>query len=150
MAGVFRCDIVTAEQQYFSGQIQNVVVPGELGELGIYAGHSPLITKLKPGVVRVSCESSTFDGSEEELQSIYYVSGGFVEVIPGVVTILAEQALRGPEIDESAALEAKRHAEDLMAHSSRDMDYARAVSQLAQAIAQLRTLQEIRKALGKG
>jgi F-type H+-transporting ATPase subunit epsilon len=145
MARAFQCDIVSAEQQYFSGSVQSVVVPATEGEMGIYAGHSPLITKLKPGVVRLQMEGATQQG-----ESIYYVSGGFVEVVPDTVTILAENALRGPEIDEAAALEAKRHAEDLMSHSSGDMDYARAASQLAQAIAQLRTLQEIRKALGKG
>ena len=147
MAHLFQCDIVTAEQQFYSGKVQSVVVPGMLGELGIYAGHSPLITKLKPGVVRLCCEA--LDGSEQS-ETIYYVSGGFVEVVPGAVTVLAEQALRGTEIDEAAALEAKRHAEELMTHPTRDMDYARAVGQLAQAIAQLRTLQEIRKALGRG
>ena len=88
--------------------------------------------------------------SQSPIESIYYVSGGFIEVVPGLVTILAEKALRGHDIDEAAAEEAKRHAEALMNSPARDMDYARAVSQLAQAIAQLRTLQEIRKALRIG
>ncbi len=155
MARVFQCDIVTAEQQYFSGQVLSVVVPGLQGELGVYAGHSPLITKLKPGVVRLVLEKIETQGlksggAKEQSETIYYVSGGFIEIVPGTVTILAEQALRGQEIDEAAALEAKRHAQELMTHPTRDMDYARAASQLAQAIAQLRTLQEIRKRLGKG
>ena len=155
MAQLFQCDIVTAEQQFYSGKVESVVVPGKLGELGIYAGHSPLITKLKPGVVRLSFESLRgeklkADSHQDQSEGIYYVSGGFLEVVPGSVTVLAEQALRGKDIDEAAAFEAKRHAEELMTQPVRDLDYARAVSQLTQAIAQLRTLQEIRKVLGRG
>jgi len=155
MARVFQCDIVTAEQQFYSGRVVSVVAPGIQGELGIYGGHSALITKLKPGVVRLGCDNvvsqeSKQTCSEEQVETILYVSGGFLEVVPGTVTILAEQALRGQDIDEAAAQEAKRHAQELMTHPIRDMDYARAVAQLAQAIAQIRALQEVRKLLGKG
>ena len=140
MPHAFQCEIVTAEEQLFSGRIQSVVVPGLLGDMGIYAGHSALISKLRPGVIRLLLEHNS-----TSQDSIFYVSGGFVEVVPNTITVLAEKVIRAKDIDEKAALEAKRHAQELMSHPSRDLDYARAMVQLTEALAQLRTLAEIRK-----
>lgn len=140
MLHAFQCEIVTAEEQLFSGRIQSVVVPGQLGDMGIYAGHSALISKLRPGVIRLVLE---YNSTSQD--SIFYVSGGFVEVVPNTITVLAEKVIRAKDIDEKAALEAKRHAQELMSHPSRDLDYARAMVQLTEALAQLRTLAEIRK-----
>ncbi len=140
MAHAFQCEIVTAEEQLFSGRIQSAVVPGKLGDMGIYAGHSALISKLRPGVIRLVLENNSV-----QQESIFYVSGGFVEVVPTTITILAEKVIRAADIDEKAAMEAKRHAQELINHPSKDLDYARALVQLTEALAQLRTLEEIRR-----
>jgi F-type H+-transporting ATPase subunit epsilon len=134
------CDIVSAEEAIFSGLAELVVATGALGELGVSYGHAPLLTSLQPGPVRVKKQNG-----EEEL---YYVSGGYLEVQPGTITILADTALRADDIDEAAALEAQKEAEQALANQSGDFDYGRAASQLAAAAAQLRTIQQIRKKLG--
>ena len=135
-----QCDIVSAEEAIFSGDVDMVIVTGAMGDLGISAGHSALITGLKPGPVRVL---------NDEDEQIFYVSGGFLEVQPNVVTILADTAIRADDLDEAAALEAQKEAEHAAANRSADMDYSRAAADLAAAAAQLRTIRQIKKKLGK-
>ena len=141
MAITVHCDIVSAEEQLFSGLVQRVVARGAMGELGIEAGHAPLLTPLVPGIVRVVKEN----GEEE----IVYVSGGYLEVQPNSVTVLADAALRADSINEAAALEAKKEAEKAMASKNSEMDYSAALSLLAEATAKLRTIEEVRNRLGK-
>lgn len=140
MAMTVHCDIVSAEQSLFSGLVELVVASGSQGELGIAFGHAPLLTDLKPGPVRVINQ----EGEEE----IYYLSGGFLEVQPNTISILADTALRADDLDEAAALEAKQQAEQEMANQSGEFDYSRAASQLAAAAAQLRTIEQLRKKMG--
>lgn len=135
-----QCEIVSAEEAIFSGAVETVIATGMLGDLGVSHGHSPLITGLKPGPVRVITDSE---------EQIYYVSGGFLEVQPDVVTILADTAIRADDLDEAAALEAQKAAEHDMANQSAELDYTRAAAELAAAAAQLRTISQIRKKLGK-
>jgi len=135
-----QCEIVSAEQEIFSGEVETVIATGMLGDLGVSHGHSPLITGLKPGPVRV------ITNDEED---IYYVSGGFLEVQPDVVTILADTAIRADDLDEAAALEAQKTAEQAVANQSAELDYTRAAAELAAAAAQLRTIRQIRSKLGK-
>ena len=137
MPMTIHCDIVSAEEEIFSGLVEMLVANGTLGELGISYGHAPLLTALVPGPVRIIKQ----DGEEE----IYYVSGGFLEVQPGVVSILADTAIRADDVDEAAAEEARRAAEQALANQSGEFDYGRASSQLAEAAAQLATIQKIRK-----
>jgi F-type H+-transporting ATPase subunit epsilon len=141
MSMTIHCDIVSAEEEIFSGVVEMVVATGTLGDLGISYGHAPLLTSLVPGPVR----SKAKDGEEQ----IYYVSGGFLEVQPGVVSILADTALRADDMDEAAALEAQKEAEQELQNQSGDFDYSRAATQLAEAAAQLRTIQQIRRKMGK-
>jgi F-type H+-transporting ATPase subunit epsilon len=130
-------DIVSAEGAIHSGLASMVYAPGEMGELGIAARHSPLITRLKPGDVRVETENG-------EMQH-FYVSGGMLEVQPDVVTVLADTAIRAENIDEAKALEAKRRAEDALAGQTAELEYAKAQAELAEAIAQLRAIEKLRK-----
>lgn len=134
-------DVVSAEELIFSGLAEIVVVPGEMGELGIYPRHTPLLTRIKPGSVRIKRP----DQSEDEL---IYVSGGMLEVQPNLVTILSDTAIRGKDLDEARAMEAKQAAEEAMKNRTSDLDYAQAESELAGAIAQLRMIQQIRKQVG--
>jgi F-type H+-transporting ATPase subunit epsilon len=135
------CDIVSAEEEIFSGRAKLIVANGIQGDLGVTYGHAPLLTSLEPGPVRL-----VLDNGEEQ---VYYVSGGYLEVQPNVVSILADTALRADDLDEAAALEAQKQAQQAMLNQSADVDYSRAAAQLAAATAQLRTLQQIRKAMGK-
>ncbi len=132
-----QCDIVSAEESIFSGEIDMLIADGMLGELGITPGHAPLLTPLKPGPV----ELRPTDQSEPLL---YYVSGGFLEVQPGIVTILADTAVRSASLDEASAEFARQHAEQEMAQSADDMDYAAVAAQVAMANAQLRTLRRLK------
>lgn len=141
MAMTIHCDIVSAETEIFSGLVELLVATGIEGVLGIAYGHAPLLTGLEPGSVRVKKQ-----GGEEE---IYYVSGGYLEVQPHAVTILADTALRAGDMDEAAALAAKEEAEHALHNRTGELDYSRAAVQLAEAVAQLRTLQSIRKRTGK-
>jgi F-type H+-transporting ATPase subunit epsilon len=141
MAMTIHVDVVSAEQSIFSGTAEFVAVPAEMGELGIYPRHTPLITRLKPGSVRMKIA----DKVEEE---VVYVSGGILEVQPNVVTILSDTAIRGHDLDETKALEAKQRAEDAMKDRAAAMDYAKAQSELAEAVAQLQTIQKIRRLRG--
>jgi F-type H+-transporting ATPase subunit epsilon len=141
MAMTVHCDIVSAEQKIFSGLVSMIVAAGSEGEVGITYGHAPLLTGLKPGPIRIVKQN----GEED----IYYVSGGFLEVQPGHVTVLADTALREEDMDEAAALQAKEAAEKHMTNQSGDFNYSAAAIQLAEASAQLRTLQAIRKKIGR-
>ncbi len=134
-----RCDIVSAEAEIFHGEATLVVASGEMGELGIVPRHAPLITRLKPGQVRV------IDASGEEHS--FYVSGGILEVQPQVVTVLADTAIRAGDIDQAAALKAKQVAEQALANRSDAIGVAEAQSRLAEATAQLQALERLRKQL---
>lgn len=137
MAMTVQVDVVSAEQSMFSGLAEVVIVPGEMGELGIYPRHAPLLTRIKPGSVRIKLA----DKVEEEL---IYVSGGMLEVQPNLVTILADTATRGADLDEARAIEAKRAAEEAMKNRTSDIDYAAAQAELAEAIAQLHAISKLR------
>jgi len=139
MASTIQCDIVSAEAEIFSGEASMVVVTGEEGELGIAPRHAPLLTRIKPGQVRVMLP----DGGED----FFYVSGGMLEVQPHVVTVLADTAARAADLDEAAAVKAKEAAERALADRSADMEMAEAQSQLAEAVAQLAALERLRKKL---
>jgi F-type H+-transporting ATPase subunit epsilon len=131
-------DVVSAEEQIFSGEATFVVLPGEAGELGIYPRHTPLLTRIRPGAVRVT----PANGGPEEL---VFVSGGLLEVQPTVVTVLADTAIRGHDLDEAKALEAKRLAEEALKNRTSDIDYAKASGELAGAMAQLAAISKLRK-----
>ena len=134
-----RCDIVSAEEEIFRGNAQMIIATGEMGELGIAPRHAPLITRLKPGQVRVQTPA----GEEQ----FFYVSGGMIEVQPNVVTVLADTAIRARDLDESAARKAKDEAERALANRSDAMEVAQAQAQLAQALAQLQPLEKLRQSL---
>ena len=140
MATSFHVDIVSAEREIFSGNAELVFAPAEMGELGITPRHAPLLTRLKPGTVRVQ------SGGEE---SVFYVSGGILEIQPHVVTVLSDTALRARDIDEAAAQEAKRRAEEALAGRAEDLDVTRAQAELAEAVARLRALEQLRKKLSR-
>ena len=137
MAMTMHVDIVSAEGAIHSGTATMVYAPGEMGELGIAARHTALITRLKPGDVRVE----TPEGQMEH----FYVSGGMLEVQPHVVTVLADTAIRAHDLDEASAAEAKRRAEDALSGQTADFEYAKAQAELAEAIAQLRAIDKLRK-----
>ena len=139
MTTTIRCDIVSAEEEIFHGNAQMVIATGEMGELGIAPRHAPLITRLKPGQVRVQLEN----GEEQ----FFYVSGGILEVQPTVVTVLADTAIRAKDLDEAAARNAKDEAERALANRSDALEVAQAQAQLAQAMAQLQALERLRRAL---
>ncbi|MFG1488113.1 F0F1 ATP synthase subunit epsilon [Oceanospirillum sp. HFRX-1_2] len=140
MAMTVHCDIVSAEESIFSGRVDLVVAAGVLGDLGITPGHAPLLSELQPGPVRVKTQS----GGEE----IFYVSGGFIEVQPNRVTVLADSAVRAKEIDEAQAAEAKAAAERALNKQSSEFEYSKAAAELAEAAARLRTVQQLRRKLG--
>ena len=141
MAMTMHVNIVSAEQEIFSGTCEQVIAPAKMGEVGIYPRHTQLLTQLKPGEVRVVKE-----GGEEDF---FFVSGGMLEVQPHVVTVLADTALRARDLDEAKSMEAKARAEQALADRDSDMDYAAAEAELAEAIAQLQTIARMRKKLGK-
>lgn len=141
MAMTMHVDIVSAQESIFSGTAEVVFAPAKMGEVGIYPRHTPLLTQLKPGEVRVQPA-----GGGDEL--FFFVSGGMLEVQPHVVTVLADTALRAKDLDEAAAMEAKQHAETVLADRKGSMDYAKAEAELATAVAQLRAIQKLRKKLG--
>ena len=137
MAMTIHVDVVSAEEMIFSGLAEFVVLPGEAGELGIMPGHMPLMTRIKPGAVRVKLP----DDKEE----LIFVAGGLLEVQPGLVTVLADTAIRGADLDQAKAMEAKKMAEEAMVNRGSEMDYARAQVELAEAIAQLAAIDRLRK-----
>ena len=129
-------DVVSAEEQIFSGEATFVALPGEAGELGIYPKHTPLITRIRPGAVRIQVAG----GGEE----FVFVAGGILEVQPNGVTVLADTAIRGGDLDEAKALEAKKQAEELMLNKESKIDYAKAQAEMAAAVAQLAAIQKLR------
>jgi F-type H+-transporting ATPase subunit epsilon len=137
MANTIHVDIVSAEGQIFAGDANMVFVPATEGEIGVAPRHAPLLTTLKPGTVRVQIE-----GQEEQ---VFYVGGGALEIQPKLVTVLADTAARARDLDEAAAAEAKRNAEDVIAGRKNLMNLAEAQAELARAIAQLRAIERIRK-----
>ena len=136
MANTMQVDVVSAEEQIFSGLAEFVALPGEAGELGIYPKHTPLITRIRPGAVRIQVAG----GGEE----FVFVAGGILEVQPNGVTVLADTAIRGGDLDEAKALEAKKQAEELMLNKDSKIDYAKAQAEMAAAIAQLAAIQKLR------
>jgi F-type H+-transporting ATPase subunit epsilon len=139
MAITTHLDIVSAEQEIFSGVVEMVVATGELGELGITPGHAPLLTILRPGEIRVIRQGG--------MEDIYYVSGGMLEVQPYYVTVLADVVERADDLDEAAALAAKARAEEAIANKGNELNYAMAAAELARAVAQIRAIQKVRKQL---
>lgn len=138
MAMTMHVDIVSAEQEIYSGTVEEVYAPAEMGDIGVMPRHTPLVTRLKPGEVRVKPEGQT------ELVSIF-VSGGILEIQPHVVTILADTGMRAADLDEVAAQEAKQRAEEALSDQKSDMDFAKARAELAVAAAQLEMIQKFRK-----
>ncbi|MGL1833523.1 F0F1 ATP synthase subunit epsilon [Rhodocyclaceae bacterium SMB388] len=138
MAMTVHVDVVSAEEQIFSGLAEFVALPGEAGELGILPGHMPLMTRIKPGAVRIKVQNQ----AEEEL---IFVAGGILEVQPGLVTVLADTAIRGSDLDEAKAIEAKKLAEEALSNQSAKVDYAKAQAELAEAMAQISAIQRLRK-----
>lgn len=132
-AMTFHLDVVSAEKHLFSGTVESFMVTGSEGELGIHPGHAPLLSAIKPGMVRI-----TKQHGEEE---IVYVSGGMLEVQPGTATVLADTAIRGEDLDAAKAEEAKRKAEEHIQNQHGDIDFAQATSELAKAMAQLRVIE---------
>lgn len=137
MSMTLHVDIVSAEESLFSGEAEFVIAPAEMGEVGIYPRHTQMLTRLKPGSVRIKRQ----DVADEEL---IYVSGGLLEVQPHVVTILSDTAIRGKDLDEQKAIDARKRAEDAMKDRSSQLDYAKAQAELAEAIAQLATINKLR------
>ncbi|WP_339463274.1 F0F1 ATP synthase subunit epsilon [Pseudomonas sp. EA_105y_Pfl2_R69] len=140
MAMTVHCDIVSAEGEIFSGLVEMVIAHGNLGDIGIAPGHAPLITDLKPGPIRLIKQ-----GGEAE---VFYISGGFLEVQPSVVKVLADTVQRAADIDEAAAQEALRAAEKALNEKGAEFDYGSAAAHLAEVAAQLRTVQQLRKKFG--
>ena len=138
MSMTIHVDIVSAEGHLFSGQGEMVYAPALMGEIGIAPRHAPLVTQLKPGEVRV-------DPGNGKPQEQFYVSGGIIEVQPFKVTVLADTGIRAADIDEAAAQEAKRRAEDVLSNQRADIDLAKAQIELAEAVAQLRAIERLRK-----
>ena len=137
MANTIKVDIVSAEEQIYSGEAEMVFAPAIMGDVGIAPRHTPLISPLKPGEVRLDMG----DGKEE----FFFISGGILEVQPHLVTILADTAVRAHDLDEAAALKAKEEAERALADREADIDYAKAQAELAEAVAQLAALERLRK-----
>jgi F-type H+-transporting ATPase subunit epsilon len=138
MVATVHIDVVSAEESIFSGEAEFVAAPAQMGEVGIYPHHAPMITSIKPGALRIKLA----DKNEEQL---IYISGGILEVQPGVVTVLADTAIRGHDLDEAQANAAKKAAEEAMKNRSSDVDYAKAQAELAEAIAQIQATQKLRQ-----
>ena len=138
MAMTIHVDIVSAEAALFSGTAEYVVVPAEMGEVGIYPRHTQMLTRIKPGSVRIK-------KPQEDGEDVIFVSGGILEVQPHVVTILSDTAVRGADLDEARAQEAKQRAEEAMKNRTSAMEYAQAEAELAVAIAQLQAIEKMRR-----
>ena len=137
MGTIFHLDIVSAEESIYSGPVEFLVAPAQMGEVGIYPRHTPMLTRIKSGMVRIKAQLK-----DEEL---IYVSGGMLEVQPDIVTILADTAVRSHDLDEAKAIEAKRAAEEAMKNKESELDYARAQAELIEAMAQLAAIDKLRK-----
>ena len=138
MSNQFHVDVVSAKESIFSGPATFVALPGESGELGILPGHISLITRIKPGTVRIQ-------NGGPETEELVFVAGGILEVQPKGVTVLADTAIRGKDLDEAKALEAKRAAEEALASKAAEIDYAKAQAELMEAIAEIRAIERLRK-----
>ncbi|HSR01653.1 MAG TPA: F0F1 ATP synthase subunit epsilon [Methylophilaceae bacterium] len=138
MANTVRIDVVSAEEEIFSGEAEFIAAPASAGEVGIYPHHAPMITTIKPGSLRIKLP----DTAEETL---IFISGGLLEVQPGLVTVLSDTAIRGHDLDEAKAIAAKEAAEEAMKNKASDIDYARAQAELAEAVAQIQAIQKLRK-----
>ena len=137
MANTIHVDVVSAEEQIYSGEAEFVVLPGMAGELGIYPRHTPLLTEIKPGAVRMKLPNI-------DREELVFVQGGFLEVQPNLVTVLADTAIRGKDLDEAKAMEAKREAEQAMANKTSKEEIATAEAELAVAMAQLDAIRRMR------
>ena len=131
-------DVVSAEEQIFSGEAKFVALPGEMGELGIYPRHTPLITRIKPGAVRIV-------RADNDAEEFVFVAGGILEVQPGTVTVLADTAIRGHDLDEAKALEARKLAEEAMKNAKTDIDFAKAQGEFATMAAQIAAIAKLRR-----
>jgi F-type H+-transporting ATPase subunit epsilon len=138
MAMTIHVDIVSAEASIYAGSAEYVIVPGEMGEVGIHPRHAPMLTRIKPGSVRIK-------KPQEEGEDLIFVSGGILEVQPHVVTILSDTAVRGADLDEARAQEAKQRAEEAMRNRTSAMEYAQAEAELAMAVAQLQAIEKLRR-----
>lgn len=138
MANTVRIDVVSAEEEIFSGDAEFIAAPASAGEVGIYPHHAPMITTIKPGALRIKQP----DVTEETL---IFLSGGMLEVQPGLVTVLADTAIRGHDLDEAKAIAAKEAAEEAMKNRTTDMDFAKAQAELAEAVAQIQAINKLRK-----
>jgi F-type H+-transporting ATPase subunit epsilon len=138
MAMTVHVDVVSTEEQIFSGLAESVSLPGEAGELGILPGHTPLLTRIRPGAVRLKLPNQEHD-------ELIFVAGGVLEVQPGLITVLADTAIRGRDLDEAKAMDAKRQAEEALVNQGSKLDYARAQAELAEAAAQLAMIERMKK-----
>ncbi len=138
MVHTVHIDVVSAEESIFSGEAEFVVAPAVAGEVGIYPNHTPLITTVKPGALRIK----QADIAEETL---IFISGGMLEIQPGLITVLADTAIRGHDLDEAKAIAAKEAAEEAMKNRTSEVDYAKAQGELAEALAQIQAIQKLRK-----
>ncbi len=138
MAMTVHVDVVSAEEEIFSGLAEIVSLPGESGDLGILPGHAPLMTRIRPGTVRIKIPNR----AQEE---VVFVAGGLLEVQPNLVTVMADTAIRGRDLDEAKAMEAKKRAEQAMSNRQQEVNYAHAQAELAEAIAQLATIDQLRR-----
>ncbi|MFQ6333918.1 F0F1 ATP synthase subunit epsilon [Methylophilus sp. 3sh_L] len=140
MANTVHIDVVSAEESIFSGEAEFVVAPAGAGEVGIYPNHAPMITTIKPGALRIK-------QSSEKEETLIFISGGMLEVQPGMITVLADTAIRGQDLDEAKAIAAKEAAEEALKNRSSEIDYAAAQAELAEAVAQIQAIQKLRKSV---
>ena len=138
MATTIHLDVVSAEESIFSGEAEFVAAPAQMGEIGIYPRHTPMITPIKAGALRIKLP-------EQNEEQLIFVSGGLLEVQPGVITVLADTAIRGADLDQAKAEEARRAAEEAMKNQDSAVDYARAQAELSEALAQLQAIERLRK-----
>lgn len=140
MANTVHIDVVSAEESIFSGEAEFVVAPAGAGEVGIYPNHAPMITTIKPGALRIK-------QTAEQDETVIFISGGMLEVQPGMITVLADTAIRGQDLDEAKAIAAKEAAEEALRNRSAEIDYAAAQAELAEAVAQIQAIQKLRKSV---
>ena len=138
MANTVHIDVVSAEASIFSGEAEFVVAPAGAGEVGIYPNHAPMITTIKPGALRIK-------QTNEAEETLIFISGGILEVQPGLITVLADTAVRGHDLDEAKAIAAKEAAIEAMKNRTLDMDYAKAQAELSEAMAQIQAIERLRK-----
>lgn len=138
MANTVHIDVVSAEASIFSGEAEFVVAPASAGEVGIYPNHAPMISTIKPGTLRIK-------QSNDAEEVLIYISGGLLEVQPGVITVLADTAVRGHDLDEAKAIAAKEAAEEALKNRTSDVNYAAAQAELSEALAQIQAIERLRK-----